>query len=157
MKFKTSDERAAYYKGKYEALKEKAGNTGSMIKQSVIDHTVRYVLITLFVVGGSFGTYYYVSNKVTETVTEIKQDVKDSIPHPIDSTKKWFKEDHWWNKDNNKTVIVVEPAETVEVIKEEKEVIQDKNETGFFVNARKKMFGLKFWRKKNENNESKEK
>ena len=155
-------EKAAYWRGKYEGLKEalgksknKVASTGSMIKQSVIDHTVRYVIIAVIVIGGGFGTYYYVSHKVTETVTEIKQDVKDAIPHPVEATKKWFKKEHWWNKkDDNKTVTVVKPAETVEVVKGEKEeVSQDENQTGFIAKAKEKLAGWKFWEDDNESKE----
>jgi hypothetical protein len=139
---KTPEERAAYYKGKYEALKEKISDTSSMIKQSIIDHTVRYVLIALFVVGGAFTGYYYVSHKVTETVTEIKQDVKDSIPHPVEATKEWFKKDHWWNKKETN-----ETSEPIVIHKtEQKKVSQDENETSW----KEKIKSLKFWGKKND-------
>ena len=138
---KTPEERAAYYKGKYEALKEKMSDTGSMIKQSIIDHTVRYVIIGLLIVGGAFGTYYYVSHKVTETVTEIKQDVKEAMPHPIDATKKWFKKDHWWNKkDKNSTEETqIKSGEKQEVKKE----ISQKDKTSW----KEKLKSLKFWGK----------
>ena len=140
---KTSEERAAYYKGKYEALKEKMSDTRTMIKQSIIDHTVRYIIIGLIVVGGAFGTYYYVSHKVTETVTEIKKDVKEAIPHPIDATKKWFKKgSHWWNKDTNQS-IVVEAGEIKEV---SKILNKDKNKTSWT----DKLKNLKFWGKKKD-------
>jgi hypothetical protein len=153
---KTPEEKAAYYKGKYDALKEKMSDTGSIIKQSIIDHTVRYVIIGLIVVGGAFGTYYYVSHKVTETVTEIKKDVKDSIPHPVEATKKWLKKDHWWNsKDENETSeMIIEKHEVSEVIVEEEvEVIQDEKKTDFFASVKNKWNS---WRKKDEDNKTKE-
>jgi hypothetical protein len=151
---KTPEERAAYYKGKYDALKEKISDTGSMVKQSIIDHTVRYVLIALFLAGGAFGTYYYVSHKVTETVIEIKQDVKDSIPHPIEATKKWLKKDHWWNKkEANETVHVVKTTKnTTFVAKKSQEVSQDNNNVSLIYKAKEKLLSWKFWAKE-ENNE----
>jgi hypothetical protein len=152
---KTAKEKAAYYKGKYEALKEKISDTGSMVKQSIIDHTVRYVLIALFIGGGVFGTYYYISSEVSETVTEIKQDVKDSIPHPIDATKKWLKKDHWWNKKEANETMAVKSTENTNVIDKSQEVSQDENKTGFLVKAKDKLSSWKFWDKK-ENNESEE-
>ncbi len=146
---KTSSERAAYYKGKYDALKEKANNTGSMLKQSIIDHTVRYALIAIFVIGGSFGTYYYVSHKVTETVTEIRQDVKDSIPHPIEATKKWYtNKDHWWNKEDNKTEEVSVKKETEVIVIVEKEVSKTDDNLTLMQKAKGKW---KSWFKKDDN------
>ena len=154
-------EKAAYWKGKYEGMKEamqkgktKVASTGSMIKQSLIDYTIRYVLIALFLIGVGAGTYYYVSTKVTETVSEIKQDVKDAIPHPVEATKKWFKKEHWWNKkDDNKTEEVTKTVESVEVVEVKKEILQDENQTGFIAKAKEKFAGLKFW---GDDNESKE-
>ena len=146
---KTPEERAAYYKGKYEALKEKMSDTGSMIKQSLIDHTIRYILIALFVSLGAFGTYYYVSHKVTETVIEIKKDVKDSIPHPIEATKKWFKKDHWWNSDKNDTSeLTVERQKVSEVAFTEKRTVSQNENTSSW---RNKLRNLKFWDKKDKN------
>ncbi len=142
---KTPEEKAAYFKGKYDALKEKIaeskiGSVGSMIKQSIIDHTVRYVIIGLLIVGGTFGTYYYVSYKVTETVTEIKTEVKESMPHPIDATKKWWKGDHWWTSDNNSTKDTkIKSVEKVEVKKE----ISQKDK----ISWKEKLKSLKFWGK----------
>ena len=153
-------EKAAYWKGKYEGLKEALGkgktkmaSTGSMIKQSVIDHTVRYVIIAVIVIGVGAGTYYYVSTKVTETVTEIKQDVKDAIPHPVEATKEWWNGKHWWNKDDNKTEEAIKPAESVEVVEVKKEILQDENQTGFIAKAKEKLAGWKFWKDDNESKE----
>jgi hypothetical protein len=150
---KTPEERAAYYKGKYDALKEKISDTGSMVKQSIIDHTVRYVLIALFLAGGALGTYYYVSHKVTETVTEIKQDVKDSIPHPVEATKKWFKNgNHWWNKKEANETTEIE----VEEFRDVSEVLNnDKNKISLWTSTKAKLSSLKFW--KDDKNNTKEK
>jgi hypothetical protein len=138
----------------FKNSKEKVGSAGSMIKQSIIDHTIRYVIIGLIVVVGAYGTYHYVSSEVSETVTEIKQDVKDSIPHPIDATKKWFKEkkEKYFSNDENETLEITEKQEVPEVIEKE-EVTQDKNET----NWKDRLSKFKFWGNDKENNESEEK
>ena len=115
-------EKAGYWRGQYDALKEKTHNTGGkissiggMLKQSFIDHIVRYVVIGFFSVSLIYGSVWYISKKTEEvvdsvktefkeTVTSVKTDFKDAIDiHPYDATKEWLNNgEHWWS-DKNET------------------------------------------------------
>jgi len=103
---KTPEEKAAYYKGKYDALKEKANNTGSMVKQSIIDHTVRYILIGLLIVGLGAGGYYYFINptvvKVENAINSVEKKVDDVTSSKVFHPSQWFKSDE---NETNKTEV----------------------------------------------------
>jgi len=113
----------------YERLLEtKVGTTGSMIKQSIIDHTVRYVIIGLIIVGIGTGGYYYF---IHPTVEKIEKTI-DKTEKKIDDFKssKIFHPSKWFSSDKNETSeSIVESQEVPEVVVEEVKASKEENKT----------------------------